>query len=237
MVQIVKDLNIINPHTGLLLSKSAASRMINKGTGANRGRPRRLVPVEESQLAYSILLAARDGFAPMLFEIVATVSWYLAIFPARLKRLRNNQPTYQWVNQFLKRWKIKLHKACCTVPKRMRLSLYKLNVFFTNAKYLLLGNLPASHIINTDETQVPYDLTNKKWLKVREHSSLLLDVFKTCLARLPLSRSLFFSLFSEFFSFVVSSLVNKSVLQKSLVAASIRAQRTAFFPFLPTAPS
>lgn len=239
--QIVEELEIVNPYTAKLLSKSATSKLFSKAKVAKRGRPGALTYDEESELAYSCLGAAKRGFPAIVVEIINTVARYLSFFPLRKTPFTHNIPSYQWVENFLDRWGLRLHNGKVTLPQRIRLSFHKLNVFFRDAKRLLriaTGGVSPDHVINVDETWLPYDLTNKKWRKVRtiELFSLLSTLAHYFSLSSLLAPFLFLWLTKNILS-LASSLVKAKRHQGWQVEESTRVEGMAFLPFVRMAPS
>ena len=80
-----------------------------------------------------------------------------------ISKFKNNMPTKDWMNAFVKRNEETIsHRVCQNIkPGRAKLSPSIVKSFFTNLSQTLVG-VPPSNIMNYDETNLQDDPGKKK---------------------------------------------------------------------------
>ncbi|KAE8743717.1 hypothetical protein FOCC_FOCC009668 [Frankliniella occidentalis] len=125
------------------------------------GRPRSLRSEEEAVLVDSLLICSEWGFPLTCLDIQNCVQQYLNETKKVDSRFKENRPSRDWVNEFLKRHPV-LTKRLATNIKRCRaaVSAETVNQYFDNVEKEL-ANVPAGAIVNYDESNLKDDPSAK----------------------------------------------------------------------------
>ncbi|XP_050398247.1 uncharacterized protein LOC130010689 [Patella vulgata] len=118
---------------------------------------------EELIFAEYLTLLSTWGFPLDAFDFRCIVKSYLDKCKRTEKRFKNNLPSSDWVNCFVKRHKGRLTSRFCQniKVKRAEVSAESLNQYFDNLE-ASLADVPSSNILNYDETNLTDDPGKKK---------------------------------------------------------------------------
>ena len=117
----------------------------------------------EIYMARRIATCASWGFPLDNLDIRFLVKGYLDGRGVSIRRFRENLPSKDWVNSFVKRnCEIVAHRICQNIkPSRASLSPAVIEVYFSNLQKSLT-DIPPANIMNYDETNLPTILDEKK---------------------------------------------------------------------------
>jgi hypothetical protein len=124
---------------------------------------------EENKIVSCILLCAEWGYPLDRYDIRMIVKGYLDRQGKRVRQfVKNNMPGKYWANGFLIRHKTNLALRLCQNIKRSRAAIRRviLNYYFDNLEETL-QNIPPSHVINYDETNLIDDPGRRKVITKR----------------------------------------------------------------------
>lgn len=122
------------------------------------GRPCIFMPDEEKVFAENLILVSSWGFPFSKMDLRYSVKASLDSCGRKESRFNNNLPGEDWVQSFLQRNAHMLSPRLCQniSAKRAKISSEEIQAFFENFKETSEG-IPASHILNYDETNLSDD--------------------------------------------------------------------------------
>lgn len=148
------------------------------------GAPRALSEREEKQLSEGLMVCANWGFPLKRTDVLNVVQGYLNRAGRVEKRFKNNRPGIEWFHNFMDRNKI-LSERMSENTKRVRASITRKSLaeFYENLHESMSG-IPASNVINYDETNFCDDPGQSKVIVKRgvKHAMRILDTSKTSIS-------------------------------------------------------
>ena len=175
--QLVREVNLVNPITGKLITKSAASKiccLASIDLSRCVGHPLIFSQAELLSLHGSIFTALTQGIPVTYTELRQAAQWYIKTkwndaghpIPARFDPLKRNDylPSIQWATDVCIQMNCSTRKGTCTVIGRCkvlasageafikRLDDAILKVIEATAAAFNNADFPADHIINLDES-------------------------------------------------------------------------------------
>lgn len=149
---------------------------------SNNGRPTALSNTDEQHILHGILVAAKWGYPLTGKDVRIIVKGYLDRKGKVEKRFQDNMPGRQWLKSFMTRNKQTLSVRLSENIKRARAAVSReiIQKYFENLGDTL-KDVPASHIVNYDETNITDDPGQQRVLVRRgaKHADMVLDTSKT----------------------------------------------------------
>lgn len=144
-------------------------RRIKNPTGVKKhGGQTVLTEIEEDAIVRKLQLCAEWGYPLDLYGLRLIIKLYLDRLGKTIHKFKDNMPGKEFGYGFMKRHKNKLAVRLCQNIKRARaaVSPEAINGYFDNLE-VSLKNVPASHIINYDETNLSNDPGRNKIIAKR----------------------------------------------------------------------
>jgi hypothetical protein len=127
------------------------------------GHPTTLKQEDEVVIIDSLLLLSEWGFPQSVLELRLIVKSYLDARGLTVEHFKDNLPGRDWALGFLKRHKRIVSQRVCQNIKQKRAKTTREDIleYFSNLKEQV-SNIPASHILNYDETNFTNHPKSKK---------------------------------------------------------------------------
>lgn len=160
---------------------STLRRWVKSPNLLNYGGQTALTEGEEKYLVKGLFTCAEWGFPQQPRDVQNIVQTFFERQGKSVKQFKNNRPGVEWIKNFLRRNRELTVKMSENI-KRVRAAVTRETVreYFVNLEATLEG-VPASHIINYDETNFTDDPGNTKVIVKRgvKHADRIMDTSKT----------------------------------------------------------